>query len=177
MLSSAFACSKPPDTSTPKVAEREPIGVLFVALPEIDVRAAPEESAEIVSVRRAGEAVSILAENDLWVEVRLGTGDTGWMLKENLTPNRNDTVSTASTVRFLRKPSPVFSTSKVSGLIMLECQVSRTGEVTSVRTMINTTGSADLEERNHNEIKRARFAPMMVGGQARAFVYEQRIEY
>lgn len=177
VMLSASACGKPQQAAAPTVVEKEPIGVLFVAVPEISVRSAPDETAEVVSTRRAGEAVSILMEKDPWVEVRLGNGGTGWMPKESLTANRDDTVSTASTVRFLRRPSPVFNTSKITGLIMLECQVSRTGEVTNVRTMINTTGSTDLEMRNHEEIKRARFAPMMVAGQAKAFVYEYRIQY
>jgi len=169
-----LACSNPP----PEPPPREPIGVLYVGAPQLPIHGKPRDSSRVLSTYRQGEAVTILATEGEWVEVRLGSGNTGWAKKSLLTAVQNaGEFSSATSPRFRVQPNPVYSHQKISGEIILEASVNSDGDIVSVRTLRNTTGSKALEGENRSALMRARFYPMLIRGRRQPFVYEYRVEY
>jgi len=168
-----LACSNPPEPPP-----REPIDILYVGAPQLPIHGKPSESSRVLSTYRQGEAVTILATKGEWVEVRLGSGDTGWAKKTLLTAVQNaGEFSSATSARFRVQPNPVYSHQKLTGEIILEASVNSDGDILSVRTLRNTTGSKALEAENRAALMRARFYPMLIRGRRQPFVYEYRVEY
>jgi outer membrane biosynthesis protein TonB len=63
------------------------------------------------------------------------------------------------------------------GEIVLEAAVNTDGDVTSVRTLTNTTGSMGLEAKNRAELEGTKFYPIVQKGQRVPFTYEYRVHY
>lgn len=157
---------------------REAVAIEYVAVDEAIVRETPSDTAaELLRIRNS-EPVSILAYQDPWAEVRTGSG-TGWLKRTDLAPEKKSATleSTRDKPRFRRAPMPVSSPGNIDGEIVLEANVNDQGQITSVKTISNTTGSAELEARNTSEFRKASFYPMVVYGKRQPFIYYHRIEY
>jgi TonB family protein len=63
------------------------------------------------------------------------------------------------------------------GEIYLEADVNSDGEVTAVRTLVNTTGSAALEAQNASALRSAKFFPIVRNNERTKFKYYHRVTY
>lgn len=158
---------------------RETVTIRYVSEPEADVRARPDQRARVVTSYRIGESVSVLADRGAWTEVRLDLERTGWVASASLSVEPpQKTASDGSPVpRFRVAPNPVFSPSGANGEILLEASVNTDGDVVDVQTIRNTTGRADLEAQNREQLRLAKFYPLLVNGQVTQFIYEHRVTY
>lgn len=157
---------------------RETVAIEYVSAEAAVVRKSPQPTAPEVARISNAEPVSVLAYGGTWAEVRTGTG-TGWVERAQLAPKVEvaKLESTRDKPRFRQPPMPVTSPGPVSGEIVLEAQVNSEGQVVSVRTLSNTTGSTELEERNTAEFRKSSFYPMMVNGKKKPFFYYHRVSY
>lgn len=162
-----------------EVAEaRETREVLYVDVPELNVRKAPSPDAEVLATYRLGESISVLDERDGWAEVRIGYDDSGWVPREELASEKATFNSAGeASARFVTPPNPVFSPGGATGSIYLQAAVNTDGAVTKVDVVQNTTGSEALASQNVAALQKARFYPMIINGKARPFVYDHVVEY
>jgi hypothetical protein len=163
-------------TDTTPMDTREPVSIQYVGAPELPVREKPEDAAPIIATYQNGEAVSVLADQGAWVEVR--TGDrVGWARAADLTTAQGKTQEEENpTPKFRVMPMPV-SAPSARGEIYLEANVNSDGEVISVRTISNTTGSLALESQNTTALKVAKFYPIIQKNQRTPFKYYHRVTY
>lgn len=170
------ACETPQPAPTETVDARIPIAVQYVGATQLDVRKTANESAEVIATYPNGEAISVLARNGEWTEVR--TGDrSGWVRTADLIDAATAKAQEDEpAIRFRRAPMPV-SASGVRGEIYLEANVNSDGDVTDVRTITNTTGSQALLDRNIEVLRQAKFEPIMRKGQRKGFKYYHRATY
>ncbi|MEO8216600.1 MAG: SH3 domain-containing protein [Acidobacteriota bacterium] len=168
----SLACAKPAPELPPI---RESIGTRYVVSSNAGIRKSPDPAAPVINSYRSGEAVSVLSTKEDWTEIRMGDLNTGWVHTSDLGEGQD--VLPREELKFRRAPSPIYSTTKARGLIVLLAQVNTHGEVESVKTLQNTTGNPQLEEQNSSELKKATFFPLLVSGRVRAFEYEYKIEY
>ena len=170
----AVACSEAPVEVVTDT--REPIEIKYVGPAELEVRAAPAATAELITKYQSGEAVSIVAKQGEWAEIRTGVG-TGWVQYASLT---NAEAAKAEEdnpqPRFLRTPMPVTAPG-AHGEIYIEADVNTDGKVTSTRLLHNTTGSEALAAQNAAALQRAQFHPIVQKGERKAFKYYHRVTY
>jgi TonB family protein len=173
------ACAKseapPPDRAEDT---RMPIGTEYVRGADLKIHAKPDEASPVVTTYQASEAVSILAKQGDWVEVRTAFG-SGWAKASELESGAEMTKSTPAdneSPRFITPPEPVAQPG-ASGDVVLEADVSSNGDVFGVRVTQNTTGSPGLAQRNVTALQRAKFAPIIKHGQRMPFTYEHRVHY
>lgn len=163
-------------TDTTPVDTREPVAIRYVGAPELPVRQQPNDTAPILVTYQNGESISILADKGEWVEVRSGDG-SGWARAADLTSAEGKQQAEANPEpKFRVMPMPV-SAPSAKGEIYLEADVNSDGEVTSVRTISNTTGSAALERQNTDALQNAKFFPIMQNNQRTKFKYYHRVTY
>ncbi len=162
-------------------AAREPIAIRYVIADELPIRKAKDETSPAIATFQIGAPVSILADDGAWSEVRITFDTSGWALRAHLADSPPGNIAASgggsATPRFKVPPTQVFSPGRVSGEIVLEADVNTDGEVTAVRALSNTTGRSDLEAKNVEELRKASFYPLVVGGARKAFIYEHRISY
>ena len=171
------ACSgEPVVTDTGTMDTREPIRIEYVGSPELQVREAANDTAPILATYGNGEAVSVLAEQGDWVEVR--TGDrSGWAKKSDLTTAEGKVAAEENPQpKFRVMPMPV-SAPSARGDIYIEAAVNTDGEVISVRMIQNTTGSEVLGRQNMDALRTAKFHPIVVKGERQKFMYYHRVTY
>ena len=170
----ALACSEAPvEVATDT---REPIEIKYVGPAELEVRTAPSPTAELITKYQSGEAVSILARQGDWAEIRTGVG-TGWVEYKHLTTGEAAKAEEDNPQpRFLRTPMPV-SAPAAKGEIYIEADVNTDGRVTGTRLLHNTTGSDALAAQNAAALQRAQFHPIVQKGERRAFKYYHRVTY
>jgi outer membrane biosynthesis protein TonB len=171
------ACSpEAPVTDTAPVDTREPMHVSYVGAPELAVRERADEKAPVLITLGNGEAVSVLAEQGDWVEVR--TGDrSGWAKKSDLTTAAGkEEAESNPQPKFRTMPMPV-SAPSARGEIYIEADVNTDGEVTSVRMITNTTGSQVLGQQNMDALRLAKFYPIVLKGERQQFKYYHRVTY
>jgi hypothetical protein len=163
-------------TDTVAVDTREPVAVMYVGAPELPVREQANDTAGVIATYQNGEAVSVLAEQGEWAEVR--TGDrSGWAKKSDLTTAEGkDKAEEDPQPKFRVVPMPV-SAPSAKGEIYIEADVNSDGEVNAVRIITNTTGSIALAEQNASALRTARFYPIIVGNERRKFKYYHRVTY
>ena len=157
---------------------RAPIGVEYVRGAELEIHAKPDAASPVVTKDLASEAVSILSKQGEWVEVRTVSG-SGWAKAGELASGKEIAEGAggdSTSPRFIVPPEPV-SQPGASGDIVLEADVSSTGEVFGVRVLRNTTGSEGLAARNVAALQKAKFAPIIKHGQRMPFTYEHRVHY
>lgn len=172
------ACKQEPEMqATPGTVDmRDPIEVLYVVAPEAPVRAKADETSELLATYQNGEAVSILAKQGEWSEVRTGDG-SGWVRTEHLGSAQEKQVAEENPEpKFRVMPLPV-SAPSAQGEIYIEADVNTDGEVLSVRLITNTTGSPALAAQNSNALRAAKFHPIVVKGERKPFKYYHRVTY
>lgn len=163
-------------TDTVPTDTREPISVLYVGAPELVVREQASETAKVLATYQSGEAVSVLSEQGEWVEVR--TGDrSGWAKKADLTNAEGKEKAEADPQPKFRVMAMPVSAPSAKGEIYIEGNVNSDGEVTAVRIISNTTGSPALAEQNAAALHGAKFYPIVVNNQRKAFKYYHRVTY
>lgn len=178
LLLLALACSKEPATvATGTVDTREPVEVLYVTAPDgAKVHAKADDASEVVSTYQNGEALSILAKQGDWAEVRQGSG-SGWVRASALgTAQEQAAEEENPQPKFKVMPLPV-SAPGAKGEIYLEADVNTDGEVTAIRTITNTTGSEALAAQNTSALRAAKFHPIVIKGERKAFKYYHRVTY
>ena len=185
-LALLVACDPQPAT-TNSAPERTVLASMQVSAAKADVHATPSPASPVVTSYPAGEQVSVYSQRDGWSEVSYGAGNgSGWIRSEDL-QSPAQSASTANgqssaggiakpSVRFLVPPDPV-TNSHATGVIILEGSVSSEGRIFEIRTVENTTGSAELERQNREQLQKAVFAPVIVGGRPTPFVYDYRVQY
>ncbi len=175
MVTALIGCAKnEPVAQDPP--DRPSIGVKYAAT-EIDVRQAPKDDAAVVTQRKTGEALSILAVQGDWTEIKLTVGQSGWVHSSDLVADKKATSSTVGSIKFRVPPEPV-SRPGVHGVIKLEAQVNIYGDVSGVKRVDNTTGLDDLEKQNIDSLKKAKFYPLHdENGKAQPFVYDYSATY
>lgn len=163
-------------TDTGPMEMREPIAVRYVGAPELPVREQPNDSAAVIATYQNGEAMSVLAEKGEWVEVR--TGDrAGWARAADLTTaEAKDAAESNPQPKFRVMPLPV-SAPSARGEIYLEADVNSDGEIISIRTITNTTGSEALAHQNTEALRVAEFYPIVQNGERKPFKYYHRVTY
>ncbi|HEU5161805.1 MAG TPA: SH3 domain-containing protein [Thermoanaerobaculia bacterium] len=178
LLLIALACGERP-AAVP--AAREPIAIRFVVADELPIHESKSAESPVLSTYQAGERVSVLADDGEWSEIRITFDTSGWAKKSLLgDAPAGDTATTgagSASPRFKVPPSPVFSPGGAKGEIVLEATVNTDGDVAAVKTIVNTTGRADLEAQNVAALRQAKFHPMIIAGTRKAFIYEHRITY
>ena len=163
-------------TDTTPMDTREPVAVRYVGAPELPVREQANDKAPVIATYQNGEAVSILVDKGEWVEVRSGDR-AGWARAADLTTAEAKRQEEDNpTPKFKVMPMPV-SAPSAHGEIYLEADVNSDGEVTSVRTIVNTTGSMALEAQNTAALRSARFYPIVRNNQRVKFKYDHRVTY
>jgi len=171
----AAACKQEP-VVTETVDTRTPVAVRYVGAPELIVREQANDSAPVKATYQNGEAISILAEKGDWVEVRSGDG-SGWAKAADLTTAEGKVAQDENPQpKFKIMPLPV-SAPSARGEIYLEADVNSDGDVLSVRTITNTTGSPVLASQNTEALKAAKFYPIVVKNERKPFKYYHRVTY
>ena len=170
------ACAKETPVVTETVDTREPINIRYVGAPELPVRTRPAETAEVIATYQNGEAIPVLAEKGEWVEVR--TGDhAGWALAASLTnaagkKEQEDSLEP----KFRVMPLPVTAPG-AHGEVYIEANVNSDGDVTDVRIITNTTGSATLADQNASALRSAKFYPIIKNNSRMPFKYYHHVSY
>lgn len=170
------ACSR----ETPVVPEatdtRESIEVLYIAVPSLSVREQANDTAVVIATYPIGEAVSVLAKQGDWVEIR--TGDrSGWARAAELQTAQQQASGEANPEpKFQRMPLPV-SAPSARGEIYIEASVNTDGDVTDTRIITNTTGIPALAAQNEAALKAAKFYPIRIKGEVKTFKYYHRVTY
>lgn len=172
----AAACTQEAPVVTETVDTREPVAVRYVGAPELPVRTQPNDTAEVLTTYQSGEAISILAEQGEWVEVR--TGDrSGWAKAADLTTAEGKQAAEENPQpKFRTMPLPV-SAPSARGEIYLEADVNTDGDVLNVRIITNTTNSEALAQQNAAALRSAKFHPIVQGGERKPFKYYHRVTY
>ena len=175
-LALLLACENAPPPVAETTDTRAPIAVQYVGTSKADVRTAAQENAEVIATYQQGEAVSVLARQGEWSEVRIGDR-SGWALtSELIDADAASAQANDASVRFRRAPTPV-AANGARGEIHLEATVNADGEITDVKVIKNTTGSQQLLDRNIAALRQARFEPMMQNGERRGFTYDHHATY
>jgi uncharacterized protein YgiM (DUF1202 family) len=162
---------------TPVVTDaRESIEVDYVSGPKLEIHKGPDAASPILTSYKNGESVSVLSKKGRWIEVRTSDG-SGWAEASGVVAKAEDAMpSDMTSVRFRIPPSAV-SNPTAHGELAFEAMVNTDGEVVSVKTVTNTTGSLELERQNRESLLKAKFQPIVVKGQAQTFVYDYRVKY
>lgn len=173
----AAACSQEPTIATGTVDTREPVEVLYVTAPDgAKVHAKADDASEVVSTYQNGEALSVLAKNGDWAEVRQGSG-SAWVRAASLgTAQEQQTEEDNPQPKFRVMPLPVTAPG-ARGVIYIEADVNTEGEVTSIRLISNTTGSPALAAQNQQALRAAKFHPIVQKGERKPFKYYHKVTY
>ena len=156
----------------PPAPARTPVAIEYVRADALRVHARASDASPVVAQYANGESVSVLSRANGWSEVRTATG-SGWVRASDLSSTGE---SDNLTPRFRVAPQPVTQPG-AHGELTLEADVNSDGDVTSVRVISNTTGSATLLEKNTASLRRARFVPIVRHGQRTPFTYEHHVHY
>jgi len=175
LLLFSFSC-KQENVITGTVDTREPVGVLYVASPEMPVHEKADEKARVVATYQSGEAISVLAKKGEWAEVRTGAG-SGWAkLSDLMDAEAKKQTEASPDVRFRIMPLPV-SAPSAHGEIYIRAEVNSDGDVVSTTVMENTTGSPQLAAQNEQALKSAKFYPIIQKNERKPFQYFHKVTY
>lgn len=181
LLVASFACIKRPapvatETQPVLPEERPAIAVEYVAVPTMTVYRQPSVDAEKSGSYQMSEAISILSRKGEWCEIRTFDG-AGWVKASDLMDAAKKAELEKDTVpRFFVSPQLVEAT-RARGEIVFHAKVNTDGDVVEVKTIQNTTGNLKLADANAEELKKARFYPLIDQGQRKVFVYEHKVYY
>jgi len=155
---------------------REPIGVQYAAVPELQVHKWAKDDSPVIATYLSGESVSIMSKRGDWAEVRTA-GATGFVHAAELSDAATAQKEKENPEpKFRNIPSPVTAPG-AKGTVYIEAQVNTEGEITSTKIIENTTGRPELASRNAEALERARFYPIVIKGDRKPFVYYYRVDY
>ena len=145
----------------------------------LNVRAEPSADAEILTTLRRNTALTLLEERGGWYNVKLASGQTGWVSAQYV--SRGDATTRPAPRRggclpdsdyaFEKSPMPSFAEHGAHGIVMIEANVNTSGDVTNTRVMSNTTGDAALAALAEKEIRSAKFIPPVRDCVKRSFIF------
>lgn len=158
----------PVPTPTPAPAV-EPATVTVTAR-SLNVRSSPGTDAAVVGRARRGDRLEVIGESGEWLEVRAAASLAGWVHGRYV---RREAPCPPDRAGGEVLESPPLSFSEVSshGTVVVEADVSATGEVTGTRVVRNETGDQALAELATHEVRQMRFAPPVRRCVAVPFVY------
>jgi uncharacterized protein YgiM (DUF1202 family) len=170
------ACTKEAPVATETADTRAPIAVSYVGAPELNVYEQATDTSPVIATYQNGEAISVLVGKGEWVEVR--TGDrSGWAKAADLTTAAGKQEADDNPQpKFRIMPMPV-SAPSAHGEIYLEADVNSDGEVLSVKTLSNTTGSEALVSQNAAALRSSKFYPIVQKGERKPFKYYHKVTY
>lgn len=169
----AVACSQEPSTvATGTLDTRETKEVLYVIAPGgAQVYAKADTASEVMAEYLTGEALSVLAKQGEWSEVRQGAG-SGWIRSAALgTRQQQENVP-----KFKVEPKAV-PPRGVTGEIYIEATVNTEGDIVDLRLIANTTGSAELAREEMAALRAAKFHPFVLNGRQQTFTFSHRVTY
>jgi len=184
-LLAACATQPPPaptpvPTPTPAAPAAEPsIGTVTVTASALNVRRDPSSGAEVITLVKRGQRLTLLASAESWMKVRLESGENGWVASQHVTrdgaaPKTQKSrkgCPADSDYAFVTTPTPNLSDRKAHGLIVVEADVDTSGRVTATRVVSNSTDDETLAFMTQREIKSAKFIAPIRNCVPRAFVF------
>lgn len=189
-LAATLGCSTPapapqaaPEAVTEEAPRAEPsaIGSVRVTASTLNVRRQPSTTGDVIAQVRKGTRLTLVTVGNDWMQVLLASGDKGWVSSQFVeragapaTPSRKTRRSGCapdSDYGFVKTPTPTFSDSGAHGLVIVEANVDRSGNVLSTHVVSNSTGDEALGFLTEREIKQARFVAPVRDCAARAFIF------
>ncbi|HUP59495.1 MAG TPA: SH3 domain-containing protein [Thermoanaerobaculia bacterium] len=175
----------PPLVVAAAPVEEKVIGIVRVTASALNVRKEASTEADVVMQVKKGQALSLLAEGDSWMKVKLASGETGWVAARFVArdgakvatkkKSKGKTSCPAdSDFAFVDTPTLAFSDSGAHGIVIVEANVTTRGNVTSTKVVSNSTGDEALAFLAQREIRSATFAPPIRNCVPRAFIFTYR---
>lgn len=146
----------------------EPITVTVTAR-SLNVRSAPGTDAAVVGRVRRGDRLEVVGERGEWLEVGGSASLAGWVNGHYVRRDAPCAPDRAGEV--LESPPLSFSEVANHGTVIVEADVSATGEVTGTRVVRNDSGDPALAELAVHEVRQMRFAPPVRRCVTLPFVY------
>ena len=175
----------PPIVAAPEPVEEPVIGTVRVTASALNVRTEASTEAEVIAQAKKGQMLSVLAEDESWVRVKLANGDKGFVAARFVTHD----VAKAGTKRkapkktgcpadsdfaFVETPTLAFSETPKPGMVVVEASVNTKGSVTATKVVSNSTGDETMAFLAQREIRSATFAPPIRNCVPRAFIFTYR---
>lgn len=187
----ALRCSVPPPPTAPPAAAPPPppvaapaeervVGTVRVTASALNVRAEASADAGVVAKVKRGDVLSVVREDGTWLNVRLASGESGWVAARFVSRGGESGKTTTkksgcdSDYSFIDPPTLAFSDSGAHGIVVVEANVSAKGVVTGTKVVSNSTGDDALELLAQREIKSAKFSPPTRACVPRAFIFTYR---
>jgi TonB family protein len=136
---------------------------------------------------KKGQTLSVLAEDESWMRVKLASGETGWVASRFVSRDGDKAASgkkkskakktscpADSDFAFVETPTLAFSETPKPGMVVVEASVNTKGAVTSTKVVSNSTGDEALAFLAQREIRSATFAPPIRNCAPRAFIFTYR---
>jgi TonB family protein len=179
LLLTACSTQPAPVTAPTATAPAQPTTTVRVTASALNVRADASTSAAVVTQVRRGTRLSVLADSDGWLRVRLASGEEGWVSAQHVSRDlraqsdspRRRGCPPDSDYRFLKTPVPTFSDSGAHGLVIVEANVNENGVVTSTKVVSNGTGDEALAFLAEKEIRSAAFEAPVRNCVRRTFIF------
>lgn len=165
--------SPPPQTVAEPPAAAIAGKTLYVTATTLNIRNEGSTAGEIIGRARKGDAVSVLETRDGWARVRFGDGSTGWVSAQFLATEirRRPGCPDDAEFRFAKTPTPAFSDREAHGIVAVEADVDRNGNVTATRIVSNTTSDDALGALAEREIREAKFVAPIRNCAAQPFIF------
>lgn len=184
------ACATTPPPAPPPTPEPPPaaapapaasLGTVTVTASALNVRREPTATGEVITLVKRGQKLALLASTESWMNVRLESGESGWVASQHVTRDgaaakpaarqRKGGCPADSDFAFATTPVPSFSDSGKHGLVIVEADVDASGSVLRTRVISNSTGDDSLAFLTQREIKGAKFIAPIRNCVARAFIF------
>jgi TonB family protein len=173
------ACSTPPPPAPAPSPQAEvpgvekAIGMVRVTANTLNVRREASASSEVVAQVRKGERLALLSAGDQWHRVRLANGAIGFVSVDHVIregAGRRGCPADAD-YQFVKTPTPDLREGAAHGIVTVDANVDKRGNVTSTKVVSNTTGDESLGALAEREIRGAKFTPPIRNCVAKAFIF------
>jgi hypothetical protein len=162
--------------------EEKVIGTVRVTASALNVRREASTDADVVMQVKKGEALSVLADGDSWLKVRLANGEVGWVAERFVTsgevkkkrPPKKTGCPADSDYAFLDTPMLAFSDSGAHGVVIVDATVNARGNVIATKIVSNSTRDEALAFLAEREIRASKFSPPIRNCAPRAFIFTYR---
>lgn len=178
----------PPAAPAPPPFEEHVIGSVRVTASALNVRREANVDADVITQKKKGDALDVLASDESWTKVRLEDGTAGWVasrfVSSGSVATKTKSASGASKRKsgcpadsdyaFMQAPVLAFAEHGAHGLVVVEANVNASGKVTSTKIVSNSTGDNALGHMAEREIATAKFSPPIRNCVARSFIFTYR---